>query len=227
MSAFRFRHKQVEPDVDLLPPERRPRPLPRNGFPLADDVTDAAFVTLNDPVGEMRNRLQAELNAASDTRSSSYLEQVKRRLPGLLHGLELFLDRLSERSFTTLVSTLVLLVFVLAGGFTLLGSHSPEPHLGPALDFTHVSLTPHDADGMHILVVNAIIENRANTEQALPPVRADLYSDGRLVASTLIAPPAIEIGVGHSRGISTKLRHPGGKTPQLKLSFDTMDASHS
>jgi hypothetical protein len=227
MNAFRFRQKQVEPDVDLLPPEHRPRPMPRNGFPLADDVTDAAFVTVTDPVGDIRSRLQAELNAAVTAQPSPLLRLIKARLARHVQKVELVLNRLSERSFTTLVSAMVLAVFVLAGGFTLLGSNGPTPFMGPALDFTHVSLTPQDADGMHVLVVNAIIENRTNTKQDLPPVRADLYVEGRLVASTLIAPPAREIGVGHSRGISARLRHPGGKTPQLRLSFDTMDASHS
>ncbi|MBB4955695.1 hypothetical protein H4S14_003750 [Agrobacterium vitis] len=227
MNAFRFRQRQAEPDVDLLPPEHRPRPRPRNGFALADDVADAAFVTVNDPVGEMQNRLQAELNGSAAGKPALIFALVRRRLAGPLRRLDAVLDRLSERSFTTLVSTMVLVVFVLAGGFTLFGSHGPAPLIGPALDITHVSLTPQDADGMHVLVVNAIIENRANTTQDLPPVRADLYANGRLIASTLIAPPAAEIGVGHSRGISARLRHPGGKTPQLKLSFDRTDASHS
>lgn len=227
MSAFRFRQKQVEPDVDLLLPEHRPRPVPRNGFPLTDDVADADFVTVHDPVGDMRSRLQAELQATAPRATSPHLALVQQHLAGSLARLELFLNRLSERSFTTLVSAMVLVVFVLAGGFTLLGSRGPSPLTGPALDFTHVNLTPQDADGMHVLLVNAIIENRSNTPQALSPVRADLYTDGRLIASTLIAPPASEIGVGHSRGISARLRHPGGKTPQLKLSFDPVDASHS
>lgn len=226
MNAFRFRQKQVEPDVDVLLPEYRPRPVPRNGFPLADDVADADFITVHDPVGAMRSRLQAQLNAAPKRQPHPLVMLVRQHLSPVLIKTDLLLNRLSERSFTTLVSVLVLVVFVLAGGFTLLGSRGPSPFTGPALDFTHVTLTPQDADGMHVLVVNAIIENRANTKQTLSPVRADLYSGGRLIASTLIAPPAREIDVGHSRGISAKLRHPGGKTPQLKLSFDTNAVSH-
>ncbi len=41
----------------------------------------------------------------------------------------------------------------------------------------------------------------------------------------LIEPPITEIGPGQSHGFSAKLRHPGGKTPEIKLSFIETDAS--
>jgi hypothetical protein len=227
MNAFRFRQKQIKPDLDVLLPERQPRPKPRNGFPVDVDVMDADFVTVQDPVGDLRNRLHAGLNRGVVVQPSSDFGRMMQRLRELLHRWDRSLDVLSERSFTTLVSTLVLGVFVAAGGFTLLGSHGPAPHLGPALDITHVSVTPQKADGLNLVVVNAIVENRANTDQVLPPVRADLYLEGKLIASTLITPPAGEIGVGQSRGISARLSHPGGKAPQVKLSFETEGASHS
>ncbi|HBF28325.1 MAG TPA: hypothetical protein DDW73_01630 [Rhizobium sp.] len=227
MNAFRFRQKQVEPDLDVLLPERQPRPKPRNGFPVDVDVMDADFVTLQDPVGDLRNRLQAGLKGAIVVQPSSGLGRAMLRLRGILRQLDMRLGHLSEGSFTTLVSALVLFVFVAAGGFTLFGSHGPAPHLGPVLDITHVSVTPQKANGLNLVVINAIVENRANTAQAFPPVRADFYQDDKLIASTLIAPPAEEIGVGQSRGISARLSHPGGKAPQVKLSFETDGASHS
>lgn len=227
MGAFRFRQKQSEPDLDVLLPERQPRPKPRNGFPIDVDVTDATFVTVQDPVGDLRQRLSESWHKTVVVQPASTFERIVHAFRLQLHQLDARLGHLSERSFTTLVSTLVLAVFVAAGGFTLLGSHGPAPVLGPALDITHVTITPQRADGLSMLMINAIVENRANSTQALPPLRADLYVEGNLIASTLIAPPANEIGVGQSRGIAARLSHAGGKVPQVKLSFQTDDASHS
>lgn len=227
MGAFRFRQKQSEPDLDVLLPERQPRPKPRNGFPIDVDVSDATFVTVQDPVGDLRDRLNASWHTTVVVQPSSRIGWAMHALRVQLHRLDGALGHLSERSFTTLVSALVLAVFVAAGGFTLMGSHGPEPLLGPALDITHMTVTPQKADGLSMLMINAIIENRANSTQAVPPLRADLYVEGKLIASTLIAPPATEIGVGQSRGIAARLSHAGGKVPQVKLSFQTDDASHS
>lgn len=227
MNVFGFRRKQIGPDLDVLLPERQPRPKPRNGFPLAVDVTDAVFETVHDPVGDLRSRLHDALNGPVVVAPSTRYGRVMQRLRTELHRLEARLGHLSERSFTTLVSALVLAVFIAAGGFTLFASLGPSPHLGPALDITHVSAIPQKADGLPMVAIYAIIENRANTQQPLPPVRADLYQDGQLVGSTLIAPPADVLGVGQSRGISARLSHRGGKAPQVKLSFETAGASHS
>lgn len=220
MNAFRFRRHAVEFDVDLLPPERPYRPMPRAGFPLAKDVSDAKFVTVNDPVGALRSRIQVEINRKQGGRGGKSWHSAIESAYTQLSRLEARLDALSERSFTSLVAAVVLLVFIAAGGFCLFGSSQPAP-MGKALDISHVSLTPQMTDGMPVLLVNAIVENRATTVQALPDIRADLYLDGRLVASTLIAPPAEELSGGQSRGIVAKLRHPGGKKPELKLSLAT------
>ncbi|MCM2448602.1 DUF3426 domain-containing protein [Agrobacterium vitis] len=229
MNAFRFRPKYVEPDIDFLPPERPYRPMPRPGFRRAEDVSEAKFVTVGDPVGALRSRIQAEMK-------TPYRPQAP-AAQGVLHALvnytvrhvvrlENRLGQLSERSFTSLIAALAVLMFFSAGGFCLIGGTEAVPARNP-LDITHVSLTPQTAGGMPVLLVNAIVENHAATTQALPDIRADLYSDGRLIASTLITPPAAEIGVGHSRGIAARLRHPGGKNPELKLSFAPKDASQS
>jgi len=220
MNAFRFRRHDVEFDVDLLPPERAYRPVPRAGFPLANDVSDAKFVTVNDPVGALRSRIQDELNRRPSSKANQFWPSAVEGAYQQLAQLEARLGTLSERSFTSLVAAVVLIVFLTAGGFCLFGSNQPAP-MGRALDISHVSLTPQMADGMPVLLVNAIVENRAAVVQRLPDIRADLYLDGRLAASTLIAPPAEEIGSGQSRGVVAKLRHPGGKKPELKLSFAT------
>lgn len=230
MNAFRFRQQPAQPDIDLLPPERRYRPMPRNGFPVASDVTDADFITVRDLP---RRDFGAERSNDNRRRPAFFASAVRAgsgsepKVVRMLATLERLLGRLSERSFTSLVALLSVTVFVLAGGITVVNGGSapaPEPK---ALDITHVSLTPQDANGMQVLLINAIVENRSGSRHPVPPVRADLFADGQLIASTLIAVPVGAIDAGHSRGISAKLRHPGGKIPELKLSFAEADASRS
>ncbi|MCM2475215.1 hypothetical protein HGO38_17180 [Rhizobium sp. CG5] len=230
MNAFRFRQQPAPPDLDLLPPERHYKPLPRNGFPVASDVTDADFITVRDLP---RRDFGAERSNDNRRKPSAFTTAAKagplpdRMVIRMLAAFERLLGRLSERSFTSLVALLSVTAFVLAGGITVVNGRSapvPEPR---ALDITHVSLTPQDANGMQVLLINAIVENRSGSRHPVPQVRADLFADGLLIASTLIAVPVGEIEAGHSRGISAKLRHPGGKIPQLKLSFAEADASRS
>ena len=69
-----------------------------------------------------------------------------------------------------------------------------------------------------------ILENRTESEIRLPRVRADLLIDGQVIASTYIEPPVTSIEGGESRGIVTRLQHPGGKIPEVRLSFEEAGA---
>jgi hypothetical protein len=79
---------------------------------------------------------------------------------------------------------------------------------------------------MEVLLINGIVENNGHDVQAVPTIRADLFvAKGEKVASMLIEPPVAEIKPGLSHGFSAKLRHPGGKTPEIRLSFAQTDVS--
>ncbi|MBR0554248.1 hypothetical protein J5J10_00990 [Ciceribacter sp. L1K23] len=211
MSAFRFRQTIEESDADLLPPERRPS-YPSRRFPTASDIVDAEFITVIEAP-----RRSFDARRFNDNRRSAKPETAGAGPVGSLASVERFLARLTPRDFATLVGAIFLFVFILAGMLAT-GSLGPAPR-PVSLDLTHVSLTPRDADGMRLLQVNAIIENRADEMQAVPPVRADLVLDGSIVSSVVIHPPVTSLPGGHSRGLEAKLQHPGGKTPQLQLSF--------
>jgi hypothetical protein len=45
-----------------------------------------------------------------------------------------------------------------------------------------------------------------------------------VIASTYIEPPVANLDGGESRGIVTRLQHPGGKTPEVRLSFEEAGA---
>ena len=83
------------------------------------------------------------------------------------------------------------------------------------------------SNGMRVLLLNAIVENRTGREVMLPKLRADLLIDGQVIASTYIEPPVDSLDGGESRGIVTRLQHPGGKMPEVRLSFEEAGASRS
>lgn len=220
MGAFRFRHQPEKFEADLLPPERPSRAYAQPRFREIPDIVDAEFVTVVDG-GPRRsfdarqfndNRHGGVMNGAATSPSEPGIS-----LAEMLLASERFLARLTTRDFATLLSAIVLFVFILAGTLAV-GSLGPRVARS-GLDITHVSLTPRDADGMRLLVINAIVENRSGDTQPVPPVRADLVLDGALIASVVIHPPVSRIGGGESHGLRARLQHPGGKMPELKLSF--------
>ena len=229
MGAFRLRQKPAEQDLDLLPPERVARPMHQRPFPLDNDISDAEFVIVRDAPRRFDSR-RCNDNIHQTTRFAGVAAVPKRRGPAarLVGRVESVLGLLSDTGFAVMVALIFIGVFSLVGALSGLGtaqagSETPKP----GLDITHISLTPQDANGMRLLVINAIVENRGPGRKAVPLVRADLMSNGQLIASTLITAPVEAIDGGHSRGFSARLQHPGGKMPELRLSFAEMDASRS
>ncbi|MGV8939121.1 MAG: hypothetical protein ACOH2J_18530 [Allorhizobium sp.] len=230
MGAFRLRQKPAEPDLDLLPPERVARPAQRRPFHLDSDISDAEFVTVRDAPRRQFDPRRCNDNIHSSARFDDV--RVARKRPGpvarLVQRGEAVLGLLSDTAFAIMVALIFICVFSLVGGLAGLGIAQASGADGkPGLDLTHVSLTPQDANGMRLLVINAIVENRGTDRKAVPMVRADLISNGQLIARTLITAPVDAIDGGHSRGFSARLQHPGGKIPELRLSFADMDASRS
>lgn len=216
MSAFRHQKQAAVADLDLLPPDRARRriePHQRMGRP---DVVDAQFVT----VREAPRPSPRPAAAASPAPAPSDLGALLRTGVELV---EVRLQRLSDVAFSLLVAIAFVSIFSLAGQLVFGHGEHPEIAARP-LDFTHVNLTPQDRNGMRVLLLNAIVENRTGREVALPKLRADLLVDGQVVASTYIEPPVDSLDGGESRGIVTRLQHPGGKMPEVRLSFEEAGA---
>lgn len=222
MSTFQDRRKaRAEMPIDILPPEgeekggsgkviRFPKPFPRQS-----EIEDAHFVPVND-----RTRRRTAADASSNDRRPRKAEAAPRKaaMGGLFGAIETKLLRLSPDAFVAVVASVVVTVFTLFGGFSLLsGGSSVDP--GPALDITHVTMTPQDANGMRVLLINGIVENRTEGRLAMPSIRAELISGEVVVASTLISTSASQIGGRESYGFSVRVPHPGGKLPDLRLSL--------
>lgn len=226
MGAFRNRRQQTGLAYDLIPPEAQPPRRSLRRFERAEDVVDAEFVT----VLPTRNNGYAARNGNDNQRGKHRRPSVAAlvstalvsALVFLLRAGEGWLQRASGRSFAALIAALFVLVFGLVGGFAGLSAPPPvrtPPIAAAPLQFINVSLTPRDANGMHILVLNGIIDNVSAEGRSVPQIRADLFTDDQLVTSVIISPPIDRIGGGESRGFSARLPHAGEKMPEVRLSF--------
>jgi hypothetical protein len=214
MSAFRYQKQAAAADLDLLPPDRARRRIdPQHPRTPRHEVVDAQFVTVREP---------PKASAASVS-AVAVAPDLCTLLRHAVNAIEQRLQRLSDVAFSLLVAIAFVSIFSLAGQLVFGDGEHPEIAAKP-LDFTHVNLTPQDRNGMRVLLLNAIVENRTAREVSLPKLRADLLRDGQVIASTYIEPPVSSLDGGESRGIVTRLQHPGGKTPEVRLSFEESGA---
>lgn len=226
MGAFRHHRQQAGLVYDLIPPERGSRARPPHRTERAADIVDAEFVTVIPGRGHGKDfRDKAARDAGFRGRGFDEALPPRRVRGGALVSaiaglrfIETWLQQASRRSFVALIAALAVLVFGLAGGFSGL-SATPAPSATEPLQFSHVTLTPRDENGLRVLTLNGIIENQTGATLSVPLVRADLVSGEQLLASIVVDPPVDRIGPHESRGFSTRLQHPGGKTPDIRLSF--------
>ncbi len=217
MAMFRSSRRQAALDFDLLKPETPPRRMARAKNP-GGDVVDAEFVTIKEnrsrrPGNDNRGAARQHMEKSSVTAGVlglAFLGWVDRRL-----------SRLSADAYSAVVAGLAIFVFVCSGG---LSAVVPEKTAVAApvnpLAISHVTVTPQEAGGMDVLLINGVVENNGTMLEDVPALRADLFAaKGQLVASMVIKPPVRQMQPGYSHGFSAKLRHPGGKTPEIKLSF--------
>ncbi|ODS58457.1 MAG: hypothetical protein ABS40_02670 [Agrobacterium sp. SCN 61-19] len=217
MSAFRYQKQAAAADLDLLPPDRARRRIdPQHPRAPRHEVLDAQFVTVREPP-------KTSTPPAASASSTPLAPDLRAILRHAIDAVEQRLQRLSDVAFSLLVAIAFVSIFSLAGQLVFGGGEHPEIAAKP-LDFTHVNLTPQDRNGMRVLLLNAIVENRTAREVSLPKLRADLLLDGQVIASTYIEPPVASLDGGESRGIVTRLQHPGGKTPEVRLSFEESGA---
>jgi len=210
MSSFRSQQGKTVIRMDILPPDTSGRVA--RAFRRGGEVVDAQFVTVTGAARQASRPRSHNDNCRETTVAGTFVDNA-------LAATEGALSRLSADFFSAVVAVLFVAVFGLAGGFSFLFSGTDTAAAGPVLDITHVTMTPQDANGMKVLLINGIVENRTGSSLAMPAIRADLMSGEDVVATTLISPPSFAIAGGHSRGFSARVPHPGGKLPDLRLSL--------
>jgi hypothetical protein len=219
MSTFSDRRQaRANVTIDILPPEdgnakvihfRRPK-----------EVVDAHFEPVRAP-SVPGSASRPRNDNASDRRPASKSEPRAKAaiFATVTDAIERRLLRLSPDAFLALVAAISVAVFTMFGGLSLIDGSGDASMPGPALDITHVTMTPQDANGMRVLLINGIVENRTEGRLAMPSIRAELMSGETIVASTLITTETSQIGGRESYGFSARVPHPGGKLPDLRLSL--------
>ncbi|AYG67561.1 MULTISPECIES: hypothetical protein [unclassified Rhizobium] len=219
MGAFRHRQQQAGMVYDLIPPERGSGSGHAHRFMPKPDIVDAEFVTVSGARGKTASSVNMRYGGHPQSRPRpATRKNALSRILSVLRGAEEILQQASRRSFAALIVSLAILIFGLSGGFSGLSSAPAEGAAAP-LQFSHVTLTPRDENGLQVLKLNGIIENDSGATLSVPQMRADLFAGDQLVRSIVVDTPVDRLGPHESRGFSTRLQHPGGKTPDVRLSF--------
>lgn len=230
MSSFRSRARNSKA-YDLIPPDPlRGRPGP-DRFSRVTEVEDADFTVIAEPregkriPGPAFSVVRPENDNAngrtngSILRDRSGIRSFGRNPAGKIVSSERWLGRLSDNMFSALVATVFLLVFALAGGFTAVAGGTSGDGVPAVASVTHVTALNRTVNGMPMLVVSGIIENHGETVLDGPRLRAEIYSGGQMIASTLFRSRTGEIEPGESRGFQAKLPLPGGKAADVRVSL--------
>ncbi|TXH80145.1 MAG: hypothetical protein E6Q77_11070 [Rhizobium sp.] len=219
MGAFRHRQQQAGLIYDLIPPERGSGSGQMHRFMPKPDIVDAEFVTVSGARGRQAAGINMRYGASAPSRPQPAPRKTAfSRILSVLRAVEDTLQQASRRSFVALIVCFAILIFGLSGGFSGISDAPPEVTAEP-LQFSHVTLTPRDENGLRVLRLNGIIENSSGATLSVPQVRADLFAGDQLVRSIVVDTPVDRLGPHESRGFSTRLQHPGGKTPEVRLSF--------
>jgi hypothetical protein len=217
MGAFRHRRQPQELAYDLLPPDRSFAAGAQSRFTSKPDIVDAEFVTV--PSGRTRAASAVHKAGRAVPRGQDGGADARRRGAGAaLQSAETFLQRASRRTFVAFIVASAVLIFGLTGGFSGLSGTPASANTDP-LQFTHVTVTPRDENGMRVLVVTGIIENQSGATLSVPTIRADVVSGGQLLSGVAIDPPVDRIEPHQSYGFTARMPHPGGKAPDVRLSF--------
>jgi hypothetical protein len=227
MNAFRSRRDTAAAAYDILPPDAIGSHSPRRPAPRAE-VIDAHFVPVTGDARPTAPHRSQNDNRRDVRRPATRMPEPQVSIMArLTMRVERMLMRMSADFFSAVVAFVFVMVFGLSGGFSLISGMSGDQAEAAGLDITHVTLTPQDQNGLKVLLINGVVENRAEGSLAVPAIRADIMVDGRMVSSMTIAPPVAEMLRDHRRGFSARIPHPGGKNPQLRLSFVESDATPS
>lgn len=220
MGAFRHRQQQAGLVYDLIPPERGSGSSQIHHVVPKPDIVDAEFVTVSGARGRPASGVNMRYDgpAGSISRPRPTRRNGFSRILATLRFAEEVLQQASRRSFVALIVSLAVLIFGLSGGFSGLSGGQADMS-GEPLQFSHVTLTPRDENGLRVLTLNGIIENASGATLSIPPVRANLFAGDQLVRSVVVNLSVDRLAPHESRGFSTRLQHPGGKTPDVRLSF--------
>lgn len=228
MRSFQSARRETHDPSDFITPEtafgRRQR-----GKAVAvrqPDIVDAEFEVVHDDArrkpssqndNELRDELNADIMAAiGATFPSSVLQTVKEAISELFAAT----SKIPARG---LLGIAVFLSISLTLGVYFYGPMGPSvAYRGPnGLTILDLHQSPVDSNGLRIIELTGTVENGSSVAASLPPVLAELRTDSGLVAKTAVSLGDAPLQAGKSAHFSIRIPYPGGKNPQVAVSFAT------
>lgn len=219
MNAFRFSGTNTARPIDLLPPDRPARPIRTTAAPRAADIIDAEFEIV--PANSRRTAYPV-FNDNNDARarpgmtSPAQTPVAASPLVWAVTRFERLLQTASPKGFAVLVTCLCAPVFLLFAGL------SDQRHAvvtAPALAISGVTTALSDADGMKVVSVYGAVENRSDAPRAVPLIEVEVIAGGQKRTASRVLAGETVLAPGESRPFSARLPHPGGKLPDVTVSF--------
>ena len=132
----------------------------------------------------------------------------------MLAAAEKRLAGLSPQAFTTLISSLAVLVFWLCGGFSALTATMTPSNLAP-YELMRPAIHAEDANGMKIALVTGAVRNVSG--RIIDAPRFAVVSNGSREILGTIALSAERIGPGVTMPFSARFKLAGGKSEDLTI----------
>lgn len=207
----RTANRAIDPQDFLLPdPAQRRRP---SGPVRATQIEDAVF-----EVVAVRPRPQARVNdnppPRMPVREAGLLPLLARMAGRLAATVEQRLARLSPQAFVTLLTSVVVAVFWLCGGFSALVA-SPAAATETPFSLVNTSIDTEDANGMKVAMVTGAIRNTSGGIITAPRLAIVSGGHGDIIGTIVL--PVDRIGPGVTIPFGGRFRLAGGKSSGLSI----------
>jgi hypothetical protein len=201
--------RTIEPQDFLLPdPAQRRRP----SAPVrAAQIEDAVFEVV--PV-RPRPRSNDNPPPRQPARETGLLPILARMGGHLAAALEKRLAGLSPQAFVTLLTSAVLAVFWLCGGFSALGA-SPADATEAPFSLVNTSIDTEDANGMKVAMVTGAVRNTSGRIIDAPRLAIVSGGQGDIIGTIVL--PVDRIGPGVTIPFGSRFRLAGGKSSDLSI----------
>ena len=200
----------IEPQDFLLPdPSQRRKHVPN--ITRTALIEDAVFEVVTPGPRQYR---QVNDNPPRPKKAAPELDLLP-ALARIAAATEARLSRLSPQAFVTLLSSLVLVVFWICGGFSALGGSASISKVGQPFALINTSIDTEDANGMTVAMVRGAVRNTsgriidAPTLAVVDGARQDIIGTVRLSVD--------RIGPGITIPFSGRFKLAGGKSADITI----------
>jgi hypothetical protein len=213
MQTHRKTAQTIEPQDFLLPdPTQRRRPAPNVVRPAL--IEDAVFEVVT-PSPRQYHRVNDNPPRPGKIAEPELLATIARMCGQLAAATEKRLSTLSPQSFVTLLSSLVLVVFWICGGFSALGASLSGVPAGQLFTLVDTSVDMQDANGMKVALVTGAVRNTSGRIIEAPVLAVVAGSKQDIIGTVRLG--VDRIGPGITLPFSGRFKLAGGKSADIAV----------